>query len=145
MPKKGTHLFYSFLFQLITSPTCHGQTRTPTPKCQTQVALFFLPFFFFQKCLRKIRNDESPRTQTKGSIASAERELFGRGEGKKNRKEKKDKSDETLETRQRQTGRIGRGRTWDIKKKEKKENWEASDTINPLVCKETMSKAISHG
>lgn len=26
-------------FQLITSPTCHGQTRTPTLKCQTQVAL----------------------------------------------------------------------------------------------------------
>lgn len=32
--------------QLITSPTCHGQTRTPTLKCQMQVALS--SFFFFK-------------------------------------------------------------------------------------------------
>lgn len=44
--KKAPIFFYSFPFQLITSPTCHGQTRTPTLKCQTQVALLF--FFFKQ-------------------------------------------------------------------------------------------------
>lgn len=31
-------------FQLITSPTCHGQRRTPTLKCRTQMALS--SFFF---------------------------------------------------------------------------------------------------
>lgn len=43
---------------------------------------------FFSKCLRKIRNDESPRAQTKENVASVEWELFGPGEKKKKRKTK---------------------------------------------------------
>lgn len=44
---------------------------------------------FFSKCLRKIRNDESPRAQTKENVALVEWELFGPGKKKNDKKRQK--------------------------------------------------------
>lgn len=77
---KTTHVFYSFLFPAHYFPHMSRSNSHTDAQMSNAGGTFLL---FFSKCLRKIRNDESPRAQTKENVALLEWELFGPGKNKK--------------------------------------------------------------